>query len=182
MSSVLDSSTAVWANCGTDHNPVVIKLRIKLKLPCKETKKKLPDWDNISPKTVEEMQGTLEETLGNVNQSKMLIEETYGIFVRAINEDSECVPKSKKQNQKSWITEEIVELMEMRRKAKSQVRMDDYRLIHSRVLQSTGELPEYEVQGSRNSLQHHADGSTPKYSTASREIQELLKAHRNRRQ
>ena len=63
--------------------------------------------------------------------------------------------------------------------------MDDYRLIHSsdkRMLQSTGELPEYEVQGSRNSLRHYADGSTPKYSTASREIQELLKAHRNKGQ
>ena len=76
--------------------------------------------------------------------------------------------------------------MEMRRKAKSQDRMDDYRLIHSRVikrmLQSTGELPEYEVQGRRKSLQHHADGSTPKYSRASRETKELLKAHRNKRQ
>ena len=76
--------------------------------------------------------------------------------------------------------------MEIRRKAKSQDRMDDYRLKHSRVknkmLQTTGELPEYEVQGSRNSLQHHADGSTPKFLTARRETQELLKAHQNKGQ
>ena len=42
--------------------------------------------------------------------------------------------KSKKQNRKSWITDEIFELMEVRRKVKSQDRMDDYRLIHSRVI------------------------------------------------
>ena len=120
MPSVLDSSTAVRADCGSDHNPVVVKLRIKLILPCKETKKKLPDWDNISPKIVEEIHGTLEGRLGNVDQSKMSIKESYGIFVRAINEASECVPKSKKQNRKYWITEEIV--------------MDDFRLIHSRVI------------------------------------------------
>ena len=108
LSSVLDSSTAVRAYCGSNHNPVVAKLRIKLKLPCKETKKKLPDWDNISPKTVEEIHGTLEERLANVDQSKMSIEETYGIFVRVINEASECVPKSKKQNRKSWINEEML--------------------------------------------------------------------------
>ena len=95
MCSVLDSSTAVRADCGSIYNPLVVKLRIKLKLPCKETKKKLPDWDNISPKTVEEIHGTLEEILGNVKQLKMLIEQTYGIFVRAINETSECIPKAR---------------------------------------------------------------------------------------
>ena len=101
MFCVLDSSTAVRADCGSDHNPVVVKLRVQLKLPCKETKKKLPDWDNINPKTVKEIHGTLEERLGKVDKSKMSIEETYGIFVQAINVASECVPKSKKQNQKS---------------------------------------------------------------------------------
>ena len=98
MSSVLHLSTAVRDDCRSNHNPLVVKLRIKLKLPCKETKRKLPDWDNISPKTVEEIHGTLEEILGNVKQLKMLIEETYGIFVRAINETSECIPKARAES------------------------------------------------------------------------------------
>ena len=52
----------------------------KIEITLQRNKKKLPDWDNISPKTVEEIHVTLEERLGNVDQSKMLIEETYGIF------------------------------------------------------------------------------------------------------
>ena len=125
MSSVLDSRTAVRADCGSDHNPVVVKLRQKIEITLQRNKKEIAGLDNISPQTVEEIHGTLEERLGNVVQSKISIEETYGIFVRAIKEVSECVPKSKKQSRKSWITEEIVELTEMRRKAKSQDRMDD---------------------------------------------------------
>ena len=99
MSSVLDSRTAVRADCGSDHNPVVVKLRQKIEITLQRNKK-IAGLDNISPKTVEEIHGTLEERLGNVVQSKISIEETYGIFVREINEVSECVPKSKKQSRK----------------------------------------------------------------------------------
>ena len=53
----------------------------KIEITLQRNNKKLPDWDNISPNAVEEIHGTLEERLGNVNQSKMSIEVTYGIFV-----------------------------------------------------------------------------------------------------
>ena len=108
------------ADCDSDHVPVMCKMHIKLK---KQKKSKYQPKLHIDLlKTDEELKGrfTLEvsnrfQALENITEA----EELWRKMKDSINQVmSESIPPKPKRTHKKWITQDILDLMEVRRQAK----------------------------------------------------------------
>ena len=65
MSSFLDASESLRADCGSDHNPVVVKFIMRLKLPKERTNSTIPTWENISQVVIVKVHDTMNGKLQN---------------------------------------------------------------------------------------------------------------------
>lgn len=122
--AITNAKSRPGADCGSDHNPVVINMNIKLK---KITKKKIvKKWD-LEKLNNEESRNTFVETFNKETlevysntYTKENIEENWKIFKHILESTAkEVIGFSKRgEKKKKWITQEIINLMEERKKHK----------------------------------------------------------------
>ena len=117
---LLSTITYPGADCGTDHVPVVATLRMKLKKLKKPQCKENFDRGLLSSKNefTEKYQKFVEqnrEKILTIKESLSLFKAFSGTITKALND---YIPKHNKKEQKTWITEDIKELFDKRRKAK----------------------------------------------------------------
>ena len=114
--SILDCKTYPGADIGSDHNPVVAKVRVILKKTKATELRSRRDYQSIDPATSHEI-----EHFGRqiwTNEDRETKETTWEKFKRVCHLVDEKFVPVRKQHKNGWITEEILELMEKRRKVK----------------------------------------------------------------
>ena len=109
------------ADCGSDHVPVVCKMKVKLR---KLKKAKLsPKFQVEFLKTNDEMRSKFRIDVRNRFEALESITETEELWDRMKNSINEAmienIPKKPKRENKKWITEDILELMKERRQIKN---------------------------------------------------------------
>jgi len=124
--------TLPGADAGSDHNPVVGQIKLKLKTVKKKQKRAVIDLrrvndERIRARVTEELARKTKSTSGNGN-----IEEVWQQVKGIVNEASEKHLTAEKWQHKVWMTDEILELMEERRLWKN---VDDtrYKVLHKQI-------------------------------------------------
>ena len=124
--SVQQSKSYPGADCGSDHNPVICKLKVRLeKLKMIKREQQLDycqlqnnqDINNIYAIEVKNRFSVLEQEGNNT---------TWEVFKEALVEKKETIPKKTKQSKNKWMTEEILRMMR-RRQAIPQRNSDEYK-------------------------------------------------------
>jgi len=118
--SVLSTRSMPGADCGSDHNPVMCKMRVKLKAIRKS--KNIPKFqlevlrkDN----NIREQFAVSVRNKFSILEAVTTAEEKWQNLKQCITEAmEENVPTTKRKEDKKWMTKEILDLMENRRKAK----------------------------------------------------------------
>lgn len=126
-SSVLNVKTYPGADCNSDHNPVVSRIRLRLKTTKKPNSKWRPDYTTCKSEEKRiELQKTTKRNMllhqketSSENQA-MQLEEEFRIFSHAVQLATEKhVPNKEIQKHKPWMTQEILDKMEERRQHKN---------------------------------------------------------------
>ena len=122
------------ADIGSDHNPLIAKISVKLKraMP-KSQKKEFIDWEKLSVPEIKEkylidVKNKFEIlSLEADEQSQQTTPETkWKRLKSSIEHANESAPKIVKKKTKSWMTDEIMEKMEARKKAKNTQAYEKY--------------------------------------------------------
>ena len=125
------------ADCYSDHNPVVMDFRIKLKKlerPKKAAGLNLSQLSSCKNKCTEYNAKVTEKLLNlkrdDDEESEMeIIDKQWENIKRVLSDTAnEIVDRRKKSNKSSWMTNEILELMEQRRKLKRNTA--EYKALH----------------------------------------------------
>jgi hypothetical protein len=121
------------ADCGSDHNPVICSIRIKLKTikkkmyPHRLNYATLSNNDAINARYNVEVRNRFE--LLAVDTSK----SNYEIFKEAITQTAkEIIPVKERKIAQKWMTDEILSLMNERRKVKGR-NPDEYQRLHKSI-------------------------------------------------
>lgn len=127
---VLSAKTYPGADVGSDHNPVVARMRIRLKRIGKSFTKK-PNMDALRNESQkQDISDQLNAQLRSIKQrntsptpgteNSKNIEDTWKQLKNAMQKVQEqLITKDNKKQHKSWMTQEILDLMESRRSFKS---------------------------------------------------------------
>ena len=124
--SVTQVKTKPGADCGggCDHVPVVAQIKVKVKKVKKNVKKK-KDWnilrriDGVKERYTVEVRNRYEKLTDELEGEG--VEKAWQVLKEALVGAAETIiPKEKKKAKKAWITDEILAMMEERRKAKNQ--------------------------------------------------------------
>ena len=140
--SVQQSKSYPGADCGSDHNPVICKLKVRLKkLKMIKREKQLDycqlqsnqDIKNIYAIEVKNRLSVLEQEGNNT---------TWEVFKEALVETAkETIPKKTKQSKNKWMTEEILRMI-LRRQAIPQRNSDEYKQLHREIRKKCREAKE----------------------------------------
>ncbi|XP_072048553.1 craniofacial development protein 2-like [Amphiura filiformis] len=133
-SSISNSRSYPSADIGSDHQMVLADLKLKLKVKPKANR--LPRYEVTKLKS-EEIRESYEVTIGgrfkpllNIPDTDVGIEDLWSDIRNTINETSDkLLGKKKPQQQKPWISTEVLELSRQRSKVKLQ-RLEDPTLKH----------------------------------------------------
>ena len=130
------------ADCDSDHAPVLCKLLVKLR---KLKKPQLQTKFNIMKlKSDKEMKDQFVIEVKNRFDGLVELTEAEELFEKmkeSLNEVmAHKVPKMQKKQHKKWMTEEILNLMEDRRKAKSNI--DLYKTLNTQIKDKCNEAKE----------------------------------------
>ena len=109
------------ADCGSDHNPVMCEMKIRLKKL--KRPKLVPKYEIGFLKTNEQMRNNFVidvknrfEVLGEINEAEELFNTMKNSIYEAIEEN---IPEKTRREDKKWMTNEILGLMDERRQNKS---------------------------------------------------------------
>ena len=140
--SVQQSKSYPGADCGSYHNPVICKLKVRLKkLKMIKREQQLDycqlqnnqDIKNIYAIEVKNRFSVLEQEGNNT---------TWEVFKEALVETAkETIPKKTKQSKNKWMTEEILRMMR-RRQAIPQRNSDEYKQLHREIRKKCREAKE----------------------------------------
>ena len=113
---ILDCKTYPGADIGSDHNPVVAKVRVILKKTKAAELRRRRDYQSIDPATRHE----IEHYGGQIwtHEDRETKEITWEKFKRVCHLVDEKFVPVRKKHKNGWITEEILELLEKRRTVK----------------------------------------------------------------
>ncbi|KAI5700378.1 hypothetical protein M8J77_008043 [Diaphorina citri] len=120
---IINTKTRPGADCGSDHNPVVMKVKIKLKKPNKKKPNMKWDLDKAKNPNIKELFAiTLNQEIDkNCSQSEMGNANTrwnnLKISIKATAE--KIIGKSKMLAKQKWMTNEILDWMEKRKQFKN---------------------------------------------------------------
>ena len=117
--AVKETKTYPGADIGSDHVPVICRIQVKLKCIKKQARAKKLDYAKLKEDSNIKDQYSLKVT----NRFEVLEDEgdkdKWQIFQEAIVEPArEVIPPKKKKTKNSWMTEDILDLMEERRQHK----------------------------------------------------------------
>ena len=140
--SVQQSKSYPGADCGSDNNPVICKLKVRLKkLKMIKREQQLDycqlqnnqDIKNIYAIEVKNRFSVLEQEGNNT---------TWEVFKEALVETAkETIPKKTKQSKNKWMTEEMLRMMG-RRQAIPQRNSDEYKQLHREIRKKCREAKE----------------------------------------
>ena len=140
--SIKSSKSMPGADCDSDHAPVLCKLLVKLgklKKPQLQTK-----FNIMKLKSDKEMKDQFVIEVKNRFDGLVELTEAEELFEKmkeSLNEVmADKVPKMQKKQHKKWMTEEILNLMEDRRKAKSNI--DLYKTLNTQIKDKCNEAKE----------------------------------------
>ena len=133
--AVTQVKTYPGADCNTDHNPVVAEIKIRLKKHQKEKTKVIRDINILT-----ENQSIREYfAIKTMNRYEVLMEmegddvqQQWTKLQTAVDEACEELPKKKRRKKRPWMTENILNLMDERRKYKN-VDEHRYQKINKRI-------------------------------------------------
>ena len=148
--SVVQCKTYPGADIGSDHNPVIAKIKVKLK-KMQKASKKAPKVDIAKLKAQEiQSQYFIEVT----NRYSVLftdtkedlceeeaIENEYKCLKESIIHGNETAPKIEQKSKKPWMTEEILMLMDERKNAKIK-NQKEYSKLHNKIKRKCKEAKE----------------------------------------
>ena len=112
----MDCKTHPGADIGSDHNPVVAKVKVILKKTKATELRRRRDYQSFDPATSHEI-----EHFGRqiwTHEDRETKETTWEKFKRVCHLVDEKFVPVRKQHKNGWIIEEILEVMEKRRKVK----------------------------------------------------------------
>ena len=114
--SILDCKTYPGADIGSDHNPVVAKVRVILKKTKAAELRRRRDYQSIDPATRHGIEHYGRQIW--THEDRETKETTWEKFKRVCHLVDEKFVPVRKQHKNGWITEEILELIEKRRTVK----------------------------------------------------------------
>lgn len=125
------SKTYPGADVCTDHNPVVCKMVLRVKRLEKKAHNNAIDIKNLSnPETEQKVREQLKKKVKDINDNTSDIREKWEKTREAIQKTCATFLKRDKQAKTEWITEEIIDMMDERRKYKNKNGVK-YRQIHN---------------------------------------------------
>ena len=141
--SVKQCRTYPGADISSDHNPVIAKISVRLKraMPKNQNKKKeFIDWGKLKVPEMKEKYmvdvSNRYETLsleadeqGEVSQGNK-IKAKWENLKSSILHANESAPKVEKKGKQRWMTDDILEKMEIRKRAKN---TPDYKIYHKEI-------------------------------------------------
>ena len=126
--SVKQARSYPGADIASDHNPVLVKLNVKLKKNKTSTKGQSSGIDvNILKTGIADeynvtfrnrYEGLNVEIADQSNNVEESVENTWSNFICSLQSANEILPKKKRQAKQPWMTDEILLIMEERRKLK----------------------------------------------------------------
>ena len=131
--SVVKCKTYPGADIGSDHSPVVMKIKIKLKIP-KNASQKTTKYntaalkeEGMKEKYAVEVKNRYEELMNleeeSVITTEEMVDKQWGCIKKAISEtNEEMIPKKEQEAKQPWMKTEILEMMKVRKKAKGTIK------------------------------------------------------------
>ena len=132
--SITQVKTFPGTDCNSDHVPVVATVRIKLKNVKRNVRKPVRQLQKLR---IEEIKNQYNEIVRNrYDQLSVVMEENYAYdkwnnLEKAIKEGNDILPKRERKALSPWMTEEILDMMEERRKKKRNE--DEYHSLNKRI-------------------------------------------------
>ena len=129
--TVKQARTYPGADVGSDHNPVVVKMNIKVKRPPKRVMKDNLDMNMLKNEEIRdsyavEVQNQFQllenEEVNQVDETEIIEEKWSNLKNCLVNSAKKILPKKKKVKRKSWMNDEILKLMEERKKHKGKTK------------------------------------------------------------
>ena len=139
--SLISCKTYPGADCNSDHNPVVAKIRLKLKKITKSNREPRLDIEllrkNVELREMYSLEvrnkyAVLEEQQ-SIDDEQSIYEEWRTIKETLVETAAEVIPTNKNRAKQKWMTEEILLLMDKRRKNKKN--QTEYNRINSIIKQ-----------------------------------------------
>ena len=150
--SVVNVKTFPGADCNSDHNPVVMKMRTRLKRLEKPKTKLRLDIEKLNSSVTHQQQFAVEVSNrfqalsestedGIQEDERESVNDRWNNVKKALTESAEAVlGKSEKRKRAAWMTEEILQKMEERRKVKND--KSRYKEIHVDIQKKCREAKE----------------------------------------
>ena len=105
------------ADCLSDHNPVVAKIRLRLKVIHETSTYRRIDWDKCTDEEKSDFrQRFMEKMYGSLEN--YTVQDCFHCISDALESATEPLPIWKKPKHKGWVTPEIEEFMKRRREVK----------------------------------------------------------------
>ena len=134
--NIITCKTRPGADIGSDHNPVVMKMKLKLKIPNPPRQRikydtdvlKDNDFSNLYSIEVSNMYEQLEIQKGSseLETEPEKIEKNWEALKTAIHKTNEnMLQKTTKETKQEWMNKEILDLMKERKKRKGQPSYDE---------------------------------------------------------
>ena len=122
-SSIQSAKTRPGADCGSDHEPLIAKFRLKLKKVGKSTRLFRYDLKQIPYNYTEEVINSFNR-LGLINRvPEELWMEVLDIVQEAV---IKTIPKKKKCKKAKWLSEEALQIAEKKREVKGKGEKEKY--------------------------------------------------------
>ena len=117
--SILDAWVEPSADCGSDHNLVIVKFKLRFQLKRQKVENvEWIDWQKCDSEITAEFRSVLFDLLED--------EKYFTSVLRAMNEEKNKLPKRKPSKNKSWMTEDILRQLKLRRQMKMRYKITSY--------------------------------------------------------
>ena len=122
-SSIQTAKTRPGADCGSDHELLIVKLRPKLKKVGKTTRPFRYDLNQIPYDYIVEVRKRVKGLNLMDRVPEELWTEVHNLVQEAV---TKTIPKKKKSKKAKWLSEELLQIAEERRESKSKGEMERY--------------------------------------------------------
>lgn len=131
--AIKSAKTYPGADVPTDHNPVVCELEVRLKRIKKNPTNERIDIRKLSnSNTRQQIQESISSELNRINEHTIEVTKKWNEIEQAIQKTCPALLKQDRVGKKEWMTEEILDMMEERRKYKNRD-ITKYREIHGKI-------------------------------------------------
>ena len=173
--SITNAKTRPGADCGSDHNPVVFKLRIKLKLTKKKKNsgKIIYNCEKLKNSEVKKIFENETNRVAKEIKEEMTvntqIEEVWEKLKQGTKKAAENLrDKNNIKKHKSWMTDEILRRMEVRKQQKRKTK--EYKEIQREVQRLCRQAKEEYIMEKCRKIEKLQEEKDPKLYTAIREM------------